>query len=573
MKKYYGTNIYNTITYGAGQPADIPATPTGFYVIREKDYYILKWNADALLINGGAQYPSNYTIHRSDSISHHVTEQIASISTLDKDGLVDTCYVDAAIDPTKTYTYRISALNNDGYASVPTDWKTDFLMHSDNRYFNTGIYTDQKMQPYYSALFSLAELDVFDTEPNVLPLKRIYTNKGGATSERNEYLYCVRISNAEVSSDPSWNGSSAFLTVYVNGAQYTSGYTCNGYFYAILNALPDSRHIRVELCDSSGSIRYRTTVYKTYNYLIYTTALAKAVHERRYAIESARADLIVSDVSSAKVYENFGIFFNYTRPQYLTEDQYRDSISGSVISNRPGLFSAGMHGGTVLGIKYAIQSITGFEPAISTYQNRYGWFIRNSKTDLIKKKCIIAPSEEMREYFQFLEFVPSYWGGDEKYWGSVASIETVGGIPGQVSYEDQFYGTWNDAYADDMGLVIAWSKAYKNNTLRVYVPGSRRRIIRETFISSSSVDYIQGNDIVIDPNNTFEITDQLGVVYPETAYTVNTLEGSITWVEGQPRPSEGTMCYVTYTISYKRLIRSIVKKIQLPQQRLAYIWG
>jgi len=405
-KEFYFEFPYGSLFYGKETPPGVVPQVQRFYVIREPNYYILKWTAPEYDASGNAVTPQAYVVYRTEHVNKLNYVELATITTLDVNGKVDTCYIDDTIDITKDYYYTIITVNEQGYPSVPVLWKTDYLLAGIDKYKSTGLYTSQKLNYFYSTLNTLTTFDVFDTQSNVIPVKNITKLQSGAYVPDNDYLYLDFFPGI---------ATGTVLDVYLNSVHIASGIN-SSFFYVSLPYLPAKQTLTLEVKQSGSLLRQKT--YTSYDYLIFPSAFASELNDNREDIEILKNNIWKDECSLDKIYQNFGSFFNFPQPKYFVTEDYKDTVVGNT-TDKPGLVAAGLHGGSLLGIKEAIQSITGLTPHITYYRDKLGWVVRENKAQAIKKMCIIgmSPTNPIRTGILSGGYYPGTWGGLE-IWGT-----------------------------------------------------------------------------------------------------------------------------------------------------------
>ena len=94
--------------------------------------------------------------------------------------------------------------------------------------------------------------------------------------------------------------------------------------------------------------------FKTYNYLIFPSTIGKIFNAKDIELRQLKGNLYKTDASNDAIYRNFGSYFNFIQPAWMSKDKYRDCVLGS--ETVAGLLTAGVNGGTLEGIKQVINS-------------------------------------------------------------------------------------------------------------------------------------------------------------------------------------------------------------------------
>ena len=443
MSDLYYSHPYGSQFYGSQTPSGIVPLVRDFYVIREPGYYILKWTAPANDASGTPVSPQAYIISRTEHANTLNSTQIAVISTTDISGAIDTCYADSTLpDTTKDYYYSVVVINQAGYPSFPTPWMTDYLLPNVSNYISTGLYTSQKLNYFYSILNTLKTYTIFDTEKYVVPNKNITVLENGTYVPDNDYLYLDFFPNAP---------SGTVFDVYLNSQKIMSGIS-RDYFYVTLPYIPNKQSFTLDIRNQatytySGNTTpagtlFRTRTYTSYDYLIFPAAVAAQLNITRNSIEVLKNNLWKDECSLNLIYQNFGSFFSYPPPPYLITTEYAATVVGDG-ATRPGLVTAGMDGGTILGISEAIQSITGQHPEVAYYRDTIGWTIRENKSQPIAKMCLMRYNDAdtstavLHQTITNGGYYPGSWGG-LTVWGTneaVTGEEHVAGAYGVISLD------------------------------------------------------------------------------------------------------------------------------------------
>lgn len=518
----YGEFFYGTRFYGKDKLVPIPLPVSDFYVIYERvGYYILKWTAPEFNTDRTICKPTSYVIYRTEHFNKVNPETIAVVTDTDYvpygQEPITTCFIDDTIDPSKTYFYQIVAINQYGESSRPTDWKTDIFLVKDTKYDNTGIYTSSKINYFYKLIEDIPNSKIFDKEQNIIPYRSIY--KWNPETEKYDLPYCNYLILDFFPTIPE----GTILSVYINDKEVGKNYN-RKFFHLVTHFLPYSPNLKIEIRSQDGSIVYKTKYCKTYNYLIFFSALSPILNQSRVEVETVKNDIYKYECSHNKIYANFGSFFDLPKPKYLTDSQYRRLVVGD--ETIPGLFNAAFYGGTFKGIKDAVESITGNAPDIYTLKNEKGWILRKIGDPLITSKYIL------KKY-------PS------------------------------------DPVPPNCVPIKPFSGAYKAFTLKLHVYNGIKSVAREIVISSSYIDFLDGTDIV----EFLNLVDENGEAYAAGIdFTIDYQKGTINWRDpslppGHKIPPEGTIYYVNYTFSLRKLIEKVVNLLKHPQYRFVYQSG
>lgn len=94
--------------------------------------------------------------------------------------------------------------------------------------------------------------------------------------------------------------------------------------------------------------------FKAYNYLIFPNTIGKIFNQKDIKLRQMKGNLYKTDVDNDNIYKNFGSYFDFRQPSWMGEKNYRDCVLGS--ETTAGLLTAGMNGGTLEGIRQAVNS-------------------------------------------------------------------------------------------------------------------------------------------------------------------------------------------------------------------------
>lgn len=156
----------DTWLYGAALPNANIGVPTNVYVLHEKEYNIISWEAPK---QSGIK---GYRILRSKTIGHADTKIVAEIFNQDSTGNPYTCYLDYLLDSevdTQFY-YAIASINDANFISFSSEWAADINL--DNSFTSKKyLYTDQLTQSYWSIIDLYKQLGNIDTDRNIIPFR------------------------------------------------------------------------------------------------------------------------------------------------------------------------------------------------------------------------------------------------------------------------------------------------------------------------------------------------------------------------------------------------------------------
>ena len=178
--------------YGAIVPVQQVAVPKNVYVLHERDYNIISWE------NSGDTDMRAYVVYKSKTYGHSDEYIIAEISSKDKDGKTQTCYIDYLTDSEldTQYYYSVAAVDANGSPSFKSEWNADISKDVSYQQY-AYLYTDGATQTYWNTLDLYKQLGNFDTDRNVVPFRDIgvdYIEKNGAVEEVRKncnYLYAT----------------------------------------------------------------------------------------------------------------------------------------------------------------------------------------------------------------------------------------------------------------------------------------------------------------------------------------------------------------------------------------------
>ena len=107
-------------------------TVNNLFVISRKNYNIVKWSKPALISTQPSANTLSYTVFRTANTNGYDYVQVASITSLDSAGALDTIYVDLDINPGEIYFYKINAVD------------------AGPDYDNTGVYSTEATGIYFA---------------------------------------------------------------------------------------------------------------------------------------------------------------------------------------------------------------------------------------------------------------------------------------------------------------------------------------------------------------------------------------------------------------------------------------
>ena len=92
--------------------------------------------------------------------------------------------------------------------------------------------------------------------------------------------------------------------------------------------LPLSKYIQTYILDSSTGNQYNKFTFKTYNYLIFASTLGRIFNDIHLSLKETLGNLYKTDVTNRALYQNFGSYFNFKKPSWMTIDNYRRCVVG-----------------------------------------------------------------------------------------------------------------------------------------------------------------------------------------------------------------------------------------------------
>jgi len=358
-------NQYGDFKYGEGfygidiQPTG-PKAVTNLFVIREPFYNIIHWDAPAYNVDGSPCTPARYSIFRTEKTNLQNITLIKDLTTLDFTGKVDTCWIDQLVgsDQAKDFFYQIVCVNDQLVAGVPSEFEGDIYTAKDPSYNETNVYTMNKNNAFYKILEDIPSAGFIDTEANVVPY---VLNNGHLFIEFFPLI-----------------APGTILSLYVNSTLQGKNYNRDFFYFWIPAAspsLPYSSDVTVSVANSAGTVTYKTYNYKTYNYLTFIDSLARIVTDAKIDVKTVNNDLYVDEIRLGRIYDIFGFPFEFNKPRYLTDVEYKAVVLGN--TDKPGLMSSFLnYGGTYRGIKDVIKSVVGKQPKIETYKDVKGMIAR-----------------------------------------------------------------------------------------------------------------------------------------------------------------------------------------------------
>jgi hypothetical protein len=561
----YGDFLYGDGFYGIDIQPSGPEASTNLYVIREPFYSILKWDAPQYNGDGSVCTPVRYLIYRTSKTNKTDVTLIKTLSTVDFNGNVDTCYVDqlTGTDPAKDYFYSVICVNSQLIAGLPSDYAIDIFTNKDTRYNNTNIYTKYKNNEFFKLLEDIPPSPFFDTEYNILP----YILKNG-------YLIVDFFTGL---------GAGTTLSVYVND-QLQGKNINNDYFYFVIpatTAFPYSNGITIDIRDSVGTTTYKSYHVKTYNYLLFLQSLAGQLTESKVDANTLQNDLYTSDVRLEKIYDMFGFPFEFKKPAYLTAEEYRFLVLGGGLF--PGLYTSFLnYGGTYKGIKDVVKSITGASPTISTFRDADGWVVFSGLTTLDSGNVSTATVNSLTvsgtpwTVDEFVGDTVSITGGQGLGQTRIILSNTTNtltttaawdlGQQPDLSSTYAIYDTASECWVVEPSAISetvheadTFSIPYMDFTLVVSVDNGLKVVVNEPITSTAELDYVDGTNII----TGIAVKDSYGHVYTQTVdYDADLDTGKITWLAGGTKPSVGSMIYCSYSFLLRDIIEHMVNLVK-----------
>jgi hypothetical protein len=306
------------------------------------------------------------------------------------------------------------------------------------------------------------------------------------------------------------------------------------FFYTVVQSLTYKDEIKVDICSADGSIIYKTKYFKPYNYLVFIATMAAALLLAKREVERTQQNLYKDECDFDKLYPNFGVFFNLTKPKYLTDEQYRDLLIGN--GTLPGLYNAGFKGGTWGAVKDAIKSLTNYDPDIEKYLTNEGWVIRSSQEKSV------------------LSFEPSQSGtatGGERYIIDYSTYKIF-----DINKASKYFYIHGD-YTTAISVSDTFDVFGSTGNDRTYTVTARvastPTVTNELVAITSNVGQLDHASIVASSytitNTTATITYVEGVT---NDYTLDLTTGKITWY-GLANPPTPTQVLVTYNYNMTRI--------------------
>lgn len=138
-----------------------------------------------------------------------------------------------------------------------------------------------------------------------------------------------------------------------------------GYVYFRIPYIYNSKVLQTYI-KSSDDIIYNKLTFKAYNHLIFASTLGKIFNGIQIDLRETKGNLYTTEVSDPFVYKNFASYFNFEQPAWLDNVNYRNCVLGNTKTGESGLWQAGMHGGTQLGLTEAVTALAAGNFTISS---------------------------------------------------------------------------------------------------------------------------------------------------------------------------------------------------------------
>lgn len=615
-------NLYSNFEYGSGErygvavPTAFPPAPTGLYIIAEKEYNVLSWKAS---IDTAVQ---SYIIYRSENINHTDAAVIATITEKDVSGNVHTCWIDYlnADEQGKQFYYAVRTVNTLFISSKVSEWSADILQ--ENSYTNKKyFYTNQTNSTYYSILDLYRTLGNIDVERNVLPLRDLgtsvtqscvtdypsmYIDTAAMTAPEAGYIIeaapvpgylnpetpVCTITTSIVKNDCNYlyavlmptSGRNKY-TLYINKIPVASNYSItipstydiyNTYsvLYFRVPELLLSKSIETYIIKEGTTTQLFLNYFKTYNHLIYASTIAKVVNDYNYNLNVLQGDIYRTDVSTSSIYRNFGAYFSFAKPAWMSAEQYRTCVVGTTPDT--GLVGAGLNGGTLKGITTCISAYTGTAPVLVPLKSvkkcvlndiftgtvaTYAALQALSLTNLKHKCNYIVTNDETQGDLQTVYMLNK---PNATWVFKYIKYDTV--------YTYNLFRSSATASVEDTDLLpVTYSRKYKANTYQFTHSDWIKKIVSEQLTVYSTLLTLKNNPVVNDSNHPFILyTDSVTFIQGETGdYTLNKATGVITWINP---PANGTIVKVDYYIDIRTEMKQLINMIKFPQMNIIYQW-
>jgi hypothetical protein len=95
----------------------VPRQPSIAYLLRKNDITLLRWAAINSDVNGNPVPPTAYRIYRSNNANLETFDLIATIASIDVNGLVDTMFSEQLVG---FFAYGVTAVNTFGESTMDT---------------------------------------------------------------------------------------------------------------------------------------------------------------------------------------------------------------------------------------------------------------------------------------------------------------------------------------------------------------------------------------------------------------------------------------------------------------------
>ena len=129
-----------------------------------------------------------------------------------------------------------------------------------------------------------------------------------------------------------------------------------GYAYFRVPYIYDSKILQTYI-KSDDDVILNKFAFKTYNHLIFASTLGKIFNRIQINLREMKGNLYTTEVSDQYVYNNFASYFNFEQPAWLDNSGYRNCVLGNSKTGESGLWQAGIHGGTQLGLSEAVTAL------------------------------------------------------------------------------------------------------------------------------------------------------------------------------------------------------------------------
>lgn len=138
-----------------------------------------------------------------------------------------------------------------------------------------------------------------------------------------------------------------------------------GYVYFRVPYIYNSKILQTYI-KSEDDVILNKFAFKAYNHLIFASTLGKIFNDIQIDLKKSEGNLYTTDVSDKAVYKNFASYFNFEQPAWLNNANYRNCVLGNNNTGEAGLWQAGIHGGTQLGLEEAVTALASGNVTISS---------------------------------------------------------------------------------------------------------------------------------------------------------------------------------------------------------------